>query len=419
MAQLSLSEGTQGQYTRDNLRFTQWYQSRHDLTDLLLCTQNEAQQIFMRYALYEFSTNDASGGNVGKIISAVNSHLGNYGGGHMINKMPGLRHMKKYMNRMNLKSRKGRAFSDEILDYILCKFMKGKDRKTRVIRAAILFSKRNLVRISNIAYSYRDRNKMAKLRNIELIPSFHKCTQIVVNPPMSKSQGHSDDEPRIINCVCNESKIRPCLMHELLDIIHDDWILNNSNAPLFRMSNGKPLNRYSYEKRFKQLVTDAGLLLNAYTSHAGRRGGATDAYREGKSKEEIAKLGGWKGIASIDRYIIKDNPDLPMFSYLWVNTSFPSRSVRPFLFGEALSPLPKNWTRMSKRPSHLSEKLVQSRQKAIDIYADSEFSGKKSASKLHLSNKMKSKTKKRFKSKTKSSSSSVISFLAGSFVMPS
>ena len=298
-----------------------------------------------------YENHNASGATTSAILTAVNSDLGNAACSFDRTKMVGLKHMLDAMDEENLNSYQRRAFQDAMLDYGVCKYMNNKDRDTRVIRCAFLLAKRNMLRKSNIVYDSKCL-KTPMLNQMKMVPNDrNKCIKLVFSPLQSKSKSVREDEPREIECCCHWTPMRPCLMHELLDITYDDWSLKNVDAPLFRMSDRRALNAYKFDKAFDSLCFKMGLPREYFKPHGFRIGGCTDEVQAGTPKEEVRKKGGWKAERSVSIYVRDANPNLPEFQHKWITSSFSEGDVRPFTTSKRLGIIPTNWYALAARAS--------------------------------------------------------------------
>ena len=341
---------TRGQYDTNSKVFYDWYNSRKDLLSFDYCTQAQAEDIFQRFALF-MADAEKSGSHTSRILSAVNSDLTNKCKCFDRSKMKGLKHMLDAMDKEFLNSYQRRPFQDAMLDYGICKFLTGLDRDTRVIRCAFLLAKRKLLRKSNIIFDKLG-EKTPYLCHLRFVPNYKQCHTIVFEVPKSKSRKKSEDEPRTIHCCCNWKPMRPCLLHELLDIVWSDWYTKRVGAPLFRMANGMPLANYRFNLEFARLVANLGLSLDFFKSHSFKMGGASDLKKAGKSDEDIRKAGGWKSKRSVRDYVMDDNPDLPQFENKWLTSNFDEVAVRPFLSKtKRLAPLSCVWKQLATRPT--------------------------------------------------------------------
>ena len=323
MLEASLETRTKNVYSQRLLRFIDWLKSSHDYNlsiplykDLIKSSStSEIDDIIAKYLVCKFNQRANSGGTLAGDLSAIMFGMQKEGmiiSGDLLSScnrvIKGATNLVRIYKNPNI-GLGARALLNPMLNAML------KKCKTPLQRLRLLVPSRFGLRAEHVCCNCKGKSKLdrhLKHKHIFFGPD-NASSPKWVSIQTGKDKNHQEMVllERTVYCSCH-LKDYPCVVHELYNYFKDSSPLPPDGC-LLRNDDGSPLTYHCYNL-FSFIMADlVGLDPSFYTSHAYRKGCASELKLGGMDVMDIKNFGKWKRLGSMDIYVIIDNPDLRKF----------------------------------------------------------------------------------------------------------
>ena len=323
MFQASLESRTKNVYSQRFVRFIDWLKASHAidstfplLSDLIKFSDlAKIDEIISTYLVCKFNQRANSGGTLAGDLSAIMFGLQKEGmiiSGDFLSACN--RVIKGATNLVRIYKNPYiglgcRALLNPMLNAML------KHCKNSLQRLRLLVPCRFGLRAEHVCCDLKGDSpfdRHLKHNHISFGPTKHESPKWVsIRTGKDKNHQKLVSLERTVYCSCH-MKDYPCVVHELYSYFNNTSPLPPDGC-LLRNDDGSPLTYHSYNLFTYIMAELIGINPSFYTSHAYRKGCASELKLGGMGLLDIKNFGKWEGLHSMNIYVIIDNPDLRKF----------------------------------------------------------------------------------------------------------